>query len=83
MHTIAQRELRNRSSEILRAAEAGETFVITVNGRPVATLGPYRRQRWVPADRVRDLLATPTDESVLADLAAFGDVDLHDPWAQP
>ncbi|MGH9381907.1 MAG: type II toxin-antitoxin system Phd/YefM family antitoxin, partial [Thermoanaerobaculia bacterium] len=39
MKTIAQRTLRNESSEILRRAEAGEKFVITVHGRPVAALG--------------------------------------------
>jgi prevent-host-death family protein len=40
MKTIQQRTLRNESREILRQAEAGERFVITVNGRPVAVLGP-------------------------------------------
>jgi len=80
MKTTAQRELRTQSAEILRRAEEGETFVITVSGRPVAVVGPYERRRWVPADRVRGLLATPTDDSVLADLAA--EEDLVDPWAR-
>ena len=35
---ISQRELRNESGKILRAVEAGEEFVITNRGRPVARL---------------------------------------------
>lgn len=38
--TIPQRELRNNVSAVLREAEAGTWFTITVRGRPVATLGP-------------------------------------------
>lgn len=37
---IAQRELRNDSAEILRRVEAGESFVVMRNGRPVADLTP-------------------------------------------
>jgi len=33
MQLIARRELRNASAAILRRAEAGERFVITVDGR--------------------------------------------------
>ncbi len=38
---ISQRELRNESGRILRAVEAGEEFVITNRGRPVARLIGY------------------------------------------
>lgn len=37
---IPHRELRNNSSEILRAVEAGESFTVTNHGRPVARLVP-------------------------------------------
>jgi len=40
--TIPQKELRNSVGEVLRRAEAGERFTITVAGRPVAELGPAR-----------------------------------------
>jgi prevent-host-death family protein len=80
MKTIPQRSLRNDSSEILREAESGERFVITVNGRPVAVLGPYERRQWVSAQNVRELLATPTDPSVLDDLRKVGPDELRDPW---
>ncbi|MCL1899308.1 MAG: type II toxin-antitoxin system prevent-host-death family antitoxin [Promicromonosporaceae bacterium] len=39
-NVIPQRELRNNSGEILRRAEAGEEFVVTTNGRPVAKVTP-------------------------------------------
>ncbi|UDY23021.1 type II toxin-antitoxin system Phd/YefM family antitoxin [Nocardioides sp. Kera G14] len=38
--TISHRELRNNSAQVLRDVEAGETFIITNNGRPVAQLMP-------------------------------------------
>ena len=37
---IAQRELRNRSAEILRRTSAGESFVITSRGEQMALLTP-------------------------------------------
>lgn len=61
MPTIPHRELRNRSSEILRRVEAGETFEITNRGRSVARLIPTgqsplealrRAGRTRPAQRV-------------------------------
>ncbi|GAA5119641.1 type II toxin-antitoxin system Phd/YefM family antitoxin [Pseudonocardia adelaidensis] len=42
--TIPQRQLRNESGEIMRRVEAGESFVITRNGRPVADLVPHARE---------------------------------------
>ncbi len=80
MQVIPQRELRNNSSAVLRRAEAGEQFLITVDGRPVATLGPNRRRQWVPAAEVRAMLATPTDPTLLEDVAAFDAGELEDPW---
>ncbi len=41
MRTIAQRELRNDNAEIMRRVEAGESFVVTRNGKPIATLMPH------------------------------------------
>jgi prevent-host-death family protein len=39
MH-VAVRELKDRLSELLRRAEAGEEIVVTSHGRPVARLVP-------------------------------------------
>lgn len=82
MRRIPQRELRNQSAAILRAAEAGEEFVITVDGRPVATLGPYARRRWVTADKLREILRTPTDPSLVDDLRRLKNDRPSDPWAR-
>ncbi len=40
---IGQRELRNDNAEIIRRVEAGESFVVTRRGVPVADLIPHRR----------------------------------------
>lgn len=73
MQTLPQRDLRNNISEVLRAAEAGERFVVTVGGRPVATLGPFEeRRRWVGHDRLREALASPAPEKMLEDLREMG-----------
>jgi prevent-host-death family protein len=40
MRTISQRELRNDNASVMRAVEAGETFLVTKNGSPVAVVKP-------------------------------------------
>jgi prevent-host-death family protein len=43
--TIGQRELRNDNATVIAAVAAGETFVVTRNGTPVAELRPVQRHR--------------------------------------
>ena len=43
--TIAQRELRNENAKVIEAVTAGETFIVTRNGEPVAELRPVRAGR--------------------------------------
>lgn len=45
--TISQRELRNRSADILRDVQAGQTVIVTRNGTPVAELRPIQPRRFV------------------------------------
>jgi len=45
MPTIGIFEAKTRLSEIVRLAEAGERFTITVRGRPVAEVGPASQPR--------------------------------------
>jgi len=57
MEQVGIRELRNQTASAVRRAGAGERIVITVDGRPVAQLGPLE----------------PTDgEATLADLVSRG-----------
>lgn len=46
MTTAGLRELRQRASDLVRQAEAGAVITVSVSGRPVAELGPVRRQHW-------------------------------------
>jgi prevent-host-death family protein len=81
--TIAQRELRNRSGEVLREVERGERFTVTVGGRPVAQLVPLQRRQWVPrVEAIRLIRAGGPDPDFFADVAeAGGTADLlADPW---
>ncbi len=54
--TIGVRELRSQVATMVRRAADGERLIITVDGRPMAQLGPL----------------TPTGAPQLADLAAAG-----------
>lgn len=83
MATIPQRELRNNVSEVLRRAEAGERIVVTVDGRPVAELGPVTGAR--PAATMRTLRElAPPDDAWLADQQRLREEEREaavDPWA--
>ena len=41
---IRQSELRNDNAAVMRRVAEGESFVVTVNGRPVADVVPHRRE---------------------------------------
>lgn len=55
--TIPQRELRNDNAKVIAQVTAGETFVITRNGEPVAELRPARagRRTFISRDEVATL----------------------------
>jgi prevent-host-death family protein len=58
--TIAQRELRNQNAKVIEAVAAGETFVVTRNGEPVAELRPIRagrRRTFISRDELAALAA--------------------------
>jgi len=58
--TIAQRELRNDNAKVIEAVAAGESFVVTRNGVPVAELRPIQQTRrtFVPTAELLVLAAT-------------------------
>lgn len=85
--TIPQRELRNKVGEVLRRAEAGTEFTITVRGRPVARLGPMARPHERRQDVDRDTLlallaATPVDDAFAGEVAEMRreEEPANDPW---
>jgi len=79
MATIPQKELRNNVGEVLRRAEAGEQFVITVSGRPVAELGPAAKRSWVGGPALAAVFETPAPETAQSDLERFP-AGLADPF---
>lgn len=82
MTDLPQRELRNDISRVLRSAESGAVYTVTVDGRPVAELGPHRPRQWIRSTEVTTLLATPTDPALLDDVIVQ-DLDPgldRDPW---
>jgi prevent-host-death family protein len=85
--TIPQRELRNNIADVLRRAEAGVEFTITVRGRPVARLGPpdhpHERRLDVDRDTFQAILAaTPVDDAFATDIARARteEESVGDPW---
>jgi prevent-host-death family protein len=78
--TIPQRELRNNIAAILREAQAGTEFTITVRGRPVAKLScadeNQGRRVSVRADELRaKLAATPVDRDFAPDIARLRELE--------
>ncbi|GAA1076583.1 type II toxin-antitoxin system Phd/YefM family antitoxin [Tsukamurella spumae] len=79
---IAQRELRNDNAAVMKSVEAGETFVVTRNGTPVAELRPVGagRRMFVRRADLRNALGA----GVRIDAEAFrADVDSlaeQEPW---
>ena len=61
MKTIGQRELRNDNAEVLRGVEAGETYLITRRGVPVARLMPLAAEPDLRCDRPATRRSTYSD----------------------
>lgn len=82
---IAQRELRNDVGRVLREAEAGTEFTVTVRGRPVARLLPLHD---VPVPRtdvpweeaMRMLRGAPADDGAWLDALRASEPPVDDPW---
>ena len=76
---IPQKELRNNVADVLRRAEAGEEFTITVSGRPVAQLGPAAKRRWVSGPDLERVFRTPAPQTTVEDHPF--PAELADPYA--
>ncbi len=70
---IPQRELRNNISSVLREAEAGQSFTVTVRGRAVARVVPAAADEPrtdVDEATIRQILSLPPDPDLAAQLDA-------------
>jgi prevent-host-death family protein len=64
---IGVRDLRNKTSQVIDAVQAGERVVLTVHGEPVADIVPHgHRTRWLPGERLREQLRTGSADPGLA-----------------
>lgn len=78
---IPLRELRNDTSAVLRRVEDGESFTVTVSGRPVAQIVPLQRRR--PYLTWDEIAAAQADAGLVDDLSRAipeAEVDILDPW---
>lgn len=78
MDSLGLKELRQHASDYVKRAEAGETMLITVSGRPSALIGPAGRQVWHRFEDVADVFATPTDP--VGEITRTLDDSIADPW---
>ncbi len=78
---IRQSDLRNDNAAVMRRVAEGESFVVTVNGRPVADVVPHRRdtgkRRFIPVAELAAAFATvpaPDPTAWRADLVAADEI---------
>lgn len=65
---VGMRELRNHTTDVIKAVRAGERVVLTVHGEPVADIVPHReRSRWLAGRQLNDDLATHSADPALRD----------------
>jgi prevent-host-death family protein len=81
---ITQKELRNDSAAVLRAAEAGEEIIVTRNGTPVARLMPLVDESpFVPTGHLkRTAVGLPKVDfrRFRADIDELIDGEMRDPY---
>lgn len=84
MDSVASRDLRNHTADVLARVSAGEVLAVTVRGQVVAELHPPidRRPRFYTRADHDMLLASQADSGLTADLAELaGDTtDDLDDW---
>ncbi|HRQ01085.1 MAG TPA: type II toxin-antitoxin system prevent-host-death family antitoxin [Terrimesophilobacter sp.] len=68
MKPVTHREMRNQSAEILRRVEAGESFIVTNNGRAAAVIGPTQGRT------VDELIEQGQGRGALRDILSLRDI---------
>ncbi|MFF9505535.1 type II toxin-antitoxin system Phd/YefM family antitoxin [Streptomyces sp. NPDC014724] len=83
---ITQRDLRNRSKEIMDAVQDGHAFTVTRDGHRIGELIPLRRRRrFVPRGEFTAMSRTAPDislEAFRADQEATAEQRPDDPYAR-
>ena len=65
---IGVRDLRNRTSSVIDAVQAGERVTLTVHGEPIADIVPHgRRVRWLSGAHLQKQLSDRSADSQLTD----------------
>lgn len=87
MDSVASRDLRNHTADVLRRVADGEVVAVTVHGKVVAEVHPPsdpRPQAWRKADFIRWLAegnqADPGLRDYLQSIKEYTDEN-DDPWA--
>jgi len=88
MQSIHARELRNEYARVLREVEAGESFTITNQGRPVAQIAPVPVGGAGPRDSVPfgeiagalDYLGPAKADELRQQMDEMFDTELEDPF---
>lgn len=74
MSTVASRDLRNHTADVLRQVSGGTRVTITVNGTPVAEISPVqsaRRHFLSKADVIELISRSQADPGLTDDLATL------------
>ncbi|MFE8957062.1 MULTISPECIES: type II toxin-antitoxin system Phd/YefM family antitoxin [Streptomyces] len=83
---ITQRDLRNRSREIMDAIQSGQSFTVTRDGHPIGQLVPlHRRRRFVSRREFAAMSKAAADidiDTFRVDQDATADTYLDDPYAR-
>ncbi|MFD4999141.1 type II toxin-antitoxin system prevent-host-death family antitoxin [Streptomyces buecherae] len=83
---ITQRDLRNRSKEIMDAVQHGQSFTVTRDGHQIGELVPLRRRRrFVPREEFAGMSRTASRISLdafRADQEVAVEQETDDPYAR-
>jgi prevent-host-death family protein len=81
MSTVASRDLRNHTADVLRQVSEGTHVTVTVNGRPVAEIVPIRSSRranFTRADLIALVSTSQADAGLTDDLARLASETTED-----
>lgn len=78
MSTISIKDAKNRLTELARRVEAGETIVVTRNGRPVLDLVPHQMKKGLDLAAVERFKAERGLRAIVTRLAPDFDAPLDE-----